>query len=187
MKHYIFLLTASLTLLPSPGFADSQEIWNKLKTGGLVVLMRHMSVIKENNPLLRDASCAKERKLSAKGKKQAANIGKAFRDKNIPIEKVLTSPYCRTTDTADITFGKSQPANFLSVLHALTAKQADQYTEQLTTTIGSYKGKGNLVFVTHEPNIAAIAFEQVEMGAFLVLQPTGEQEFDELGKIKLQN
>ena len=186
MKIFIYILLAILSFQPSVSFADADgKIWEKLKNGGLVVLVRHTSTVKKDNPLLRDPSCLKERKLSEKGKKEAAKIGKMFTAKGAPIEKVLTSPYCRTTDTAKIAFGSGQPVEFLSVLEALPQKQAEANTDQLTQKIGSYSGSGNLILVTHAPNINAVSFETVEMGAFLVLRPKGGQEFEEIGKINL--
>ena len=166
-------------------FSDTDgKIWEKLKNGGLVVLMRHTSV-KKGNSLLRDPSCLKERNLSEKGKKEAARIGEMFAAKGVIIEKVLTSPYCRTTDTAKIAFGRGQPVEFLSVLKALPQEQAEANTDQLTQTIGLYSGSGNLILITHAPNIYAVSFETVEKGAFLVLRPVGDHEFEEIGKINL--
>lgn len=188
MKVFISILFAILLFQPSIGFPDTEgQIWEKLKNGGLVVVVRHTSVIKENNPLLRDPSCLKERKLSEKGKKQATRIGEMFTAKGVSINKVLTSPYCRTTDTANIAFGRSEPAEFLAVLEALPQKQAEANTMKLTQEIGSYSGTGNLIMVTHAPNINTISFEPVKMGSFLVLQPTGNHEFEELGIINLAN
>lgn len=186
MKIIISFLITILSFQPSVSFSDTDEkIWEKLKVGGLVVLMRHTTTVKENNPLLRDPSCLKERKLSEKGKKEAARIGKSFTVKGVPINKVLTSPYCRTTDSGKIAFAKVEPAEFLSLLEALPQKQAEANTETLRQKIGSYSGTGNLVLITHGPNINAVSFDSVEMGAFLVLQPMGGDEFDEIGKINL--
>ena len=187
MKIFNSILFAILSFQPSVSFSDTDgKIWEKLKNGGLVVLMRHASVEKGDG-LLRDPSCLKERNLSEKGKKEAARIGQMFTARGAAIEQVLTSPYCRTMDTAKIAFGKGQPAEFLYVLEALPQEQAESNTEQLSQKIGSYSGKGNLVLVTHAPNINAVSFETVEKGAFLVLQPMGDSEFEEIGKINLGN
>ena len=187
MKTLISILLFTLSFQPLISFADTEgEIWEKLKNGGLVVLMRHTHTsVKDTKPLLRDPSCVKERNLSEAGKKEAARIGNMFATKGVLVSKVLTSPYCRTADTANIAFGSSQPVEFLTVLEALPQKQAEANTEQLTQKIGSYSGSGNLILVTHAPNISAVSFENVEMGAFLVLQPMGGGEFEEIGIINL--
>jgi phosphohistidine phosphatase SixA len=189
MKILISIFLAILSFQPSMSSADTEgDIWGKLKNGGLVVLMRHTHTsVKDTKPLLRDPSCVRERNLSETGKKEAARIGKMFATKGVPVSKVLTSPYCRTMDTAKIAFGSSQPVEFLTVLEALPWEQAEENTVKLTQKIGSYSGSGNLVLVTHAPNINAISFETVEMGAFLVLQPAGGHEFEEIGIINLAN
>lgn len=186
MKIIVSIIITLFALQPSLSFSDTEEqIWEKLKVGGLVVLMRHTTTLKENNSLLLDPSCAKERMLSDKGKKEAARIGENFSAKGVLISKVLSSPYCRTTDTGKIAFSKAEPAKFLSVLEALSQKQAEANTETLRQKIASYSGTGNLVLITHSPNINAVSFESVEMGAFIVLKPMGDDEFEEIGKINL--
>jgi len=171
VKILISILLFILSFQPLNSFADAEgDIWEKLKNGGLVVLMRHThTTVKDTKPLLRDPSCVKERNLSEKGKKVAARIGSMFTTKGVPVSGVLTSPYF----------------DYLTVLEALPLEQAEANTEQLMQKIGSYSGKGNLILVTHAPNINAVSFENVEMGAFLVFQPMGGDEFDEIGKINL--
>ncbi|MDH5369288.1 MAG: histidine phosphatase family protein [Gammaproteobacteria bacterium] len=186
MKIITSIIITLFSLQPSLGLSDTEEkIWEELKSGGLVVLMRHTTTLKEKNPLLRDPSCIKERMLSEKGKKEAARIGKRFTTKGVLINKVLVSPYCRTTDTGKIAFTKVEVAEFLSLLEALSQNKAEANTKTLQEKIASYSGTGNLVLVTHAPNINAVSFESVEMGAFLVLKPMGDNEFEELGKINL--
>lgn len=185
MKISTFIIIL-FSLQSSLVFSDTADnIWEKLKAGGLVVLMRHTTTLKENNPLLRDPSCAKERKLSDKGIKEAARIGENFTAKGVLVHTVLASPYCRTTDTAKTAFAKVEAAEFLFLLEALSQKQAEANTKILQQKIASYSGTGNLVLVTHAPNINAVAFDSVEMGAFLVLKPMGDNEFEEIGKINL--
>jgi len=170
---------------PLASHADSHaDIWQALKKGGLVVLMRHASV-DNGNPLVRDPSCLKENNLSDQGKREAAMIGVMFADMGVPITNVLTSPYCRTIDTARIAFGGSQSAEFLSLPEVLPQAQAEANSEKLLKRIGSYFGRGNLILVTHAPNIGEVSSETVETGAFLVLKPKGGSDFEELGKIKL--
>lgn len=173
------------------GIAGStEEIWQKLADGGLVVLMRHASSNDgkvTSAPLVRDPSCQQERNLTAKGKKDAALIGKMFADKRVPVGEVLASPYCRTTDTAKIAFGRSTAADYLTVLEVLSAEQADRATEQLSRRIGSYAGRKNLVLVTHGPNIEAVSFDPVAQGAFVVFRPMGKDTFEAIGIINIVN
>jgi phosphohistidine phosphatase SixA len=97
---------------------------------------------------------------------------------------VLHSPFCRTTDTANTAFDKASPAEYLSLLEVLEPAQAAQQTTQLNQVIESYKAKGNLVLVTHEPNISAVSFELIKHLDILVIDPNGDGEYTELGVIR---
>jgi phosphohistidine phosphatase SixA len=165
----------------------SEDLWNALKQGGKVVLMRHAPVERgpeSGNPLLRDPSCKHERNLSSQGRRNAEIVGGRFRQHEIPVSKVLHSPFCRTTDTANIAFDRTSPAEYLSLLEVLEPAQAAQQTAQLNQVIESYKAKGNLVLVTHEPNISAVSFELMKHLDILVIDPKGDGEYTELGVIR---
>ena len=111
-------------------------------------------------------------------------IGEQFRARNIPIEAVRYSPYCRTAETARIAFGSGSEVAYLSLLEVLGADAQAAGTAELNQIIGSYAGKGNLVLVTHEPNINAVSFEMMKPADFVVLQPKGGSEFEELGIVR---
>lgn len=168
----------------------NDKIWKKLSQGGYVVLMRHAPVMKgsaNGNPLLRDPSCKKERLLSAKGKVAANILRKRFKQYNIPVSKVFHSPFCRTTDTAKYVFNRGVIAKYLSLLEILGPTESAKQIEKLNQVIGSYAGKGNLILVTHQPNISAISFEQASFLDFIVLKPKGGNQYDEVGIIKFSN
>ncbi len=166
---------------------SSEELWESLKEGGNVVLMRHAQVKKgkaNGNSLVRDPSCFNERRLSYEGRTNAEELGKIFIEKNIPIEKVIHSPFCRTTSTATIAFKTAEAANFLSLLEILSKEDQEFQSEKLSEFISSYKGKGNIILITHEPNIRAISFEIPKHLDFLVFKSDGDGDFDELGIVR---
>lgn len=177
---------AASMLIMTPTKADD-ALWTKLAEGGKVVLMRHASVVAGRdggNSLLHDPSCKKERNLSDEGRQEAKTIGERFRARNIPVDYVRYSPYCRTAETARIAFGTGSEADFLSLLEVLPPDAASAQTAKLNEIIGSYAGKGNLVLVTHEPNINAVSFEMMKPADFIVLQPKGSSNFEELGVVR---
>ena len=177
-------------LLAANGAHASDDLWDVLGEGGKVILMRHAPVEKgaeTGNPLVRDPSCGKEKNLSQQGRRDAEALGRRFSERNVPVSSVRHSPFCRTTDTARIAFGEAFPANYLSLLEILDADQAAQQTEALNQVIGSYSGDGNLVLVTHEPNISAVSFELIRHLDFLVAEPLGDGDFEELGVIRFSN
>lgn len=179
-----------LTLAIGQPATANEAAWMALEGGGQVVLMRHTTPEQgpgKGDPLLRDATCTKERNLSRLGKEEAARIGNALKTRSIAVGVVLSSPYCRTQDTARHAFGEVTPTEFLSLSEGLAPDEAARDTAEAMKRIGEYRGAANLVMVTHEPNIAAISFELVEPGAFLVLRPRGGSEFDVVGKISLDH
>lgn len=181
-------VAVSLLLLASQPAVAEEALWQELKKGGMVVLMRHTSVEQgsgKGNSLIRDASCARERNLSAEGKAEAAQIGQAFNAHAIPLGEVLASPYCRTMDSARLAFGKALASEALSLIEGLPSDAAARNTAAAATLIGSYQGVTNLVMVSHQPNIDALTFEMIEKGEFLVLKPQGGDQFELVGKVRL--
>lgn len=169
----------------APSAFANDTLWAALKDGGKVVLMRHAAVERNGASGTRHVpgDCSQEMKLSQVGRAQAQKIGETFRARGIPVGDALASPYCRTMDTARLAFGNAKPSEALRLLEALPPAQAEQITAQAMKLVGEYKGKGNLVLVTHEPNVVALAFETVEPAGMFVLAPKGADQFDVLGKL----
>jgi phosphohistidine phosphatase SixA len=177
--------TLLFCLVGSAVHAD-EALWQTLRQGGKVVLVRHAPVergAEAGDPRTRDPSCRGERNLSAQGRRDAAELGVRFAEHQVPVTEVRHSPFCRTTDTAQIAFGGGSPAEDLSLLEILASEQAAMQTERLSRLIDDYSGAGNLVLVTHEPNINAISFEMMRHLDVLVIDPAGTEPFDELGVI----
>ncbi|MDP1532264.1 MAG: histidine phosphatase family protein [Rubrivivax sp.] len=174
-------------MVATPAVGASEAAWQKLAQGGKVVLLRHGAVRSgpgQGNSLLRDPTCKRERNLSVEGEAQARRIGEAFRARNIPVAAVRHSPFCRTADTARLAFSGGAPADYLSLREILDAEAAAEQTRTLAAVIGSHTGTGNLILVTHEPNINAVSFELMRHADFLVLQPLGGGDFEELGVVR---
>jgi len=164
----------------------SEDLWTALQEGRKVVLMRHAPVeggADGGSPLVRDPSCKRERNLSDLGKRNAQEIGSRFAKHQVSVSQVLYSPFCRTAETAQLAFGEAGPASYLSLLEILTPDEAERQTLELSHVIGSYSGSGNLVLVTHEPNISVVSFELVKHLDLLIIAPKGGSEFEELGVI----
>ncbi len=48
-----------------------------------------------------------QRNLSREGREQSEAIGEAFEELDVPVGEVLSSPYFRNTDTAELAFGRA--------------------------------------------------------------------------------
>ena len=85
----------------------SEALWNLLKGGGQVVIMRHASTDSTagDRDTMRLEDCSTQRNLSAAGRDDARRIGDAFRARGIGVDDVRSSVWCRCLDTATLAFG----------------------------------------------------------------------------------
>jgi broad specificity phosphatase PhoE len=85
---------------------QGQALVNALRQGGYNLYFRHAATDwSQNDQVLGEGdwtSCdpGRMRQLSETGRRTAIDIGKAMRSLQIPVGKVLASPYCRTVETA---------------------------------------------------------------------------------------
>lgn len=62
------------------------------------------------------ALCSTQRNLSEEGRRHARRIGEEFRKRQIPVGRVLSSPWCRCQETARLAFGTAEISGPLSNL-----------------------------------------------------------------------
>ena len=144
----------------------------RLRRGGYVVALRHAATDPTATDLtanLRD--CSRQRNLNAAGRRQARAIGRAFRQQDIPVGRVLASPFCRTRDTARLAFGEAQPSRAL-----LSPDFGDGDPERRPRglrrllTLRPPSGS-NTVLVSHEAAIAAATGVTVAEGESVIVAP----------------
>jgi phosphohistidine phosphatase SixA len=185
---FMWVCGALAALLAPTSFAMADEaLWEALQAGGKVVLVRHASIERDPgqpDPRVRDPSCQTEAKLSAQGRQDAAEFGHRFWAHQVEVSQVLYSPFCRTTETATIAFEQATPGGFLALIEDIPPAEAAARSQQLQQVIGAHEGAGNLVLITHRPNIAAVSFEGLGFLDALVLAPDGAGDYEELGVIR---
>jgi phosphohistidine phosphatase SixA len=148
--------------------------------------MRHAKISAHAKALVLDpkGNCANEENLSDDGRAQSQRL-KAMLDKaGIEFDAVLTSPFCRARDTAQLAFGRATVEPHLTALELGTQAQGQARTQAITELLARNAGKGNVALVTHRPNIDALTMELVEEGEAVVakIQPGGA--LDVIGRIK---
>lgn len=182
------LIYAILIAYSHVGFGDDSA-WDILKKGGNVVLMRHASADKSTGDplLLKIGDCSGQRMLSSAGRKEAKFVGKVFRARSIPVDKVLASRYCRTQETAKLAFGRVTPWQPLDVLFALPEQDWEARTETVNKRISAYAGSGNLIMVTHRPNVEELTFEVIAQGEIMILAPDKKGGYDIIGRFKVKD
>ena len=177
---------ASLALVLAPAGAWANDaVWSLLEGGGQVVLMRHALTTPGTGdpPGMRLDDCRTQRNLSDTGRGHARQIGAAFRTRGIVVERVLTSPWCRCIETARLAFGNvddiSQPLSNLFGRHENQPSQLGN----LRPLVGTWRGKGNLVLVSHGSTILALTGVSPESGEMVVVTPQADGKFSVAGRL----
>jgi phosphohistidine phosphatase SixA len=149
---------------------DDAELWRLLRRGGYVVLLRHAATVPGigDPPGFTLGQCATQRNLSASGRKDAEQIGEAFRRHAVPVATVLSSRWCRCTDTARLAFGRVEPSNMLDSMFTDEASARQRKLDATRAYLASYRHGGNLVLITHDVNIRALVGEYASQGEMIV-------------------
>ncbi len=132
--------------------ADTEtQIIKNLKNGGNLIFIRHAYAPGGGDPDNFDLNdCSTQRNLSDTGREQAKKIGKFFHENQIPIDKVISSEWCRCKDTAQIAFQRFETKDFLnSFFSEKFSKNRTKQIEDLNKYIDKWDSSKNLVFVTH--------------------------------------
>jgi broad specificity phosphatase PhoE len=164
------LLVALLVVLaPAPAEAD-EKLWSLLKAGGQVVLIRHTVTTPGagDPPGMRLGDCSTQRNLTDAGRTHARRIGEAFRSRGIPVERVLSSPWCRCLETAELAFGKPEVSDALSNLFG-RPENRERQIKQLQSLTAPKASRGNLVLVTHGSTIYALTGVSPGTGEMVIL------------------
>ena len=142
-----YVLAALLLLALIPARAD-EALWKLAQGGGQVLFVRHAETTPGvgDPPGFKLEDCATQRNLSEEGRRQSQRLGEALRARKLPVDEVLSSPWCRCIDTARLAFGRSRNWEPLSNLFGRQEAAAAQ-VRALRARIGAWRGKGNLVLV----------------------------------------
>ena len=148
IKITLFLLISFNTSLKANSEDNVQNILNE---GGKLIFIRHAYAPGAGDPDNFDISnCASQRNLNEEGVEQAKKIGKFFLEKNIMIDKILSSEWCRCKQTAKYAFKNYETKSFLnSFFSQKFADKKDKQIKELKEYIKKWDGKSNLIFVTH--------------------------------------
>lgn len=171
MKRRPFLCSAALALAGMPVLAASDPaLLAQLRRGGNIVLMRHAATVPgtgDPDGFVLD-QCGTQRNLSDAGRADAVRIGAAFVRLGIPVADVFSSRWCRCLDTAQLAFGRVTPEPRLDSLFNDDAAAKARKLKVARQWLGTLRPQGNIVMVTHDVNIRALAGPYVEQGAMVV-------------------
>ena len=149
--------------------------WALLREGEHVVLLRHAMAPGVAEPANFDIEkCSTQRKLSDRGKQQARKIGALFAARAASTERVLTSRYCRTKETARLAFGDAEDFAPLDPPPSDETARKEQL-DAILKEVRDYSGSGNLVLVTHLETIEALTGQSAREGEAVIVRADDER------------
>ena len=177
----------AVSLVTGASGAPSPDLTRNLRAGGLVVVLRHAATdfSKPDQDPVVVADCATQRNLSAQGRADARAIGRGMRLLGLPLGKVLSSPFCRTLETARLAFGRAtvHPA----LLNTIAAEHDAAWRKQIRDArrlLGTRPAPGKLtVLVTHGIVVQETTGQSLEEGEAIVFRPLGSSRFRVVGRV----
>ena len=149
----------------------AKDLWVEAKEGDKIILIRHALAPGGGDPPgFKIDDCKTQRNLDKVGIEQSKAIGKLFKKNKIPVDKVLSSQWCRCKDTAKYAFGDFKEFSALNSTYTPPYDQNEkQQIEDLKKYVNNWNGRGgNLVLVTHYVIILAITGETTRSGELVV-------------------
>lgn len=172
------LLAALLALcaFAAPGQAEEREqaLWNRLKEGGYVLLIRHAAT----EPGAGDPAgfflgdCATQRNLSEAGREEARRLGRLLQRRAIAVSEVRSSQWCRCLETARLAFGRAVPWDALNSLYEDPDREAER-TRAVNALVASVRPAQNIALVTHNFNIRALTGVSLSTAEIVVVRSEG--------------
>ncbi|MGH3912173.1 MAG: histidine phosphatase family protein [Pseudonocardiaceae bacterium] len=147
------------TARPGQSVPDSDGLLAQLRGGGVIVVIRHAATDRSQpdadertgpdaGPVDFD-DCSTQRNLTEEGRADARTIGTAFRELEIPVGTVWTSPYCRSRETAELAFGRAEVIDGLERLYPRRDEVAERRLNQLIREQAPGADDPNMVISGH--------------------------------------
>lgn len=172
---------------PTVGAGELPALLDKMKTGGYVLFFRHMDTRQdqEDSQPVDLNDCKAQRNLSEEGRARGAAIGKTLKQAKVPLGEVVSSPFCRTVESAKLMAGKTATDADLFFAFALTDAGKKQKGAALRKLIANPPAKGkNTIIVGHTANLQeAVGLWPKPEGVAYVFRPNGQGGIDGVARI----
>ena len=166
-KIFLFLIFFQLLNFQS---LIAKDLWAEAKEGDKIILIRHaLAPGGGDPPEFKINDCKTQRNLNKVGIDQSKAIGKLFKKNKIPVDKVLSSQWCRCKDTAKYAFKNFETFNALNSFYdeRFSANEAKQIKD-FKNYINNWNSDKNIVLVTHYVIILAITGETTRSGELVI-------------------
>jgi broad specificity phosphatase PhoE len=178
---------AARSSLPSRALPPA-ELLSELRKGGYVLYFRHTSTdFSQNDERMKSyEDCGHQRNLTDKGRAEARSVGATIRELGIPFGRVLTSPFCRTVETAQLLFGRAEKMQEVRGGPAAPAN-ADRYAALRRILATPVPGGTNLAVVSHgNPFISVAGPPYLAEGESAVVRAVSG-DFEVIGRIRIED
>ena len=184
MKYFILILSFILSIIIPTSTFSNDELISKLQSGGNIVFIRHALAPGNGDPDNIDLNdCKTQRNLNKTGIDQSKRIGLFFEKNNIPIDKVLSSEWCRCKDTAKYAFRNFQTFKALNSFYdEKFYKLKNKQIKDLQKYIKDWDGNKNLILVTHYVVISEMLNIGVSSGEIVI----SNKNYNIIGSIDTQ-
>ena len=193
----LVVLAIALTALIAPAQAaqpgaplSTQELVEALQAGGLVLIIRHerTEVPSRRDDYSRPADeCRAQRNLSLAGVAGAHETGIALRALEIEVGRVISSPMCRSAETARYMFGVDYELDARLMHHepggARNLDVAEAQGRALLSELAPGLPDTNIALVSHGGNIFRVSGLRLTEGEIGVLRLEESGEMSVLGQI----
>ena len=164
------------------------ELIAELKKGGYILYFRHGITNHDTFDTDRNnlKNCNTQRLLSDEGREQMKRIGNVVKQLKINIGDVVSSPYCRSIDTATLAFGETAIDEYLK--HTVTAseetvKKQAQALSQMLSKIPEREGSNDIIS-GHTANLQeATGIWPKPEGVAIVFKPKGNGLYEYIATI----
>ncbi|MDO9072085.1 MAG: histidine phosphatase family protein [Rubrivivax sp.] len=159
---------------------------NALRTGGVVIAFRHaLAPGTFDPPGFTLGQCSTQRNLNDDGRAQARRIGQWFQRQGLTPARVLSSPWCRCTETAQLAFGGAEAWPALGSPRGYAEQTNAEHLGLLRGALSeAARQPGRFdVWVTHMFVLAALVQENTSSGEGLVLRADGRGGVQVLARV----
>jgi len=190
LRGYVWVCFAGLMTLAMAGVdSDSNEMIERMKAGGHILMIRHALAPGTGDPAnFQIGDCSTQRNLDDRGREQAKAIGDWLRTNGITSAKVYSSQWCRCLETAGLLeMGTVAQLPALNSFYELT-QDREPNLKALRKFIAEQPSEGVLIIlVTHLVTISAIANEGVSSGEGLLLKHNEDSPYEIVGRLNFGN
>ena len=182
----LILLSAFCLSAEAEGLAGSRLV-SELRRGGYILYLRHTATdfSKNDQGMTSFEDCTTQRNLTDAGREQARRIGEQLRRLQIPVGRVLASPFCRTVESALLAFGRTEKT---PEVRGGPARPDDpkRYEPLRNLLSNEVKTGENLVISSHgNPFFALFGPPYLAEGEIAVIRPAGKARFEIVARMHL--